>query len=66
MGDVRHLSQPAPAGGDVEAALTRMPAEALLDGPPPDGELLLRRTLRRMRQERADALRHGVMPPLTD
>ena len=30
-----------------------MPAEALIDGPPVDGELLLRRTLRQVRAERA-------------
>jgi hypothetical protein len=38
---------------DLAAALAGMPAEAFLDGPPTDGELLLRRTLRQVRAERA-------------
>jgi hypothetical protein len=34
------------------SALAVLPAEAFLDGPPVDGDLLLRRILRRVRQER--------------
>jgi anti-sigma factor RsiW len=37
---------------EVRAALDALPPEALLDGPPEDGELLLRRTLRAARIER--------------
>jgi hypothetical protein len=37
---------------EVEAALGEIPPEAFLDGPPPDGELLLQRTLRQVRGER--------------
>jgi hypothetical protein len=33
------------------AALDEIPSEALLDGPPEDGDVLLARTLRRMREE---------------
>jgi len=55
MGEVRELfgggRRPSPA--DVQAALERMPDEVLIDGPPPVGDLLLQRTLRRLRAERA-------------
>jgi RNA polymerase sigma-70 factor (ECF subfamily) len=37
---------------DVTAALGDTPPEALLDGPPEHGDLLLQRTLRRVRRER--------------
>jgi len=36
---------------DLEAALGEIPPEAFLDGPPPDGDLLLRRTLQEVRAE---------------
>ncbi|GAB1640153.1 anti-sigma factor family protein [Krasilnikovia sp. MM14-A1259] len=36
----------------VEAALGEVPPEALIDGPPADGELLLQRTLQTARKER--------------
>jgi hypothetical protein len=36
---------------ELEAALRAIPAEAFIDGPPADGELLLRRTLRQVRTE---------------
>lgn len=38
---------------DIEAALGEVPEEAFLDGPPQGGDLLLQRTLRQMRGERA-------------
>jgi hypothetical protein len=38
---------------EVEAALGEIPPEAFLDGPPPDGDLLLQRTLRQVRGERS-------------
>lgn len=34
---------------DLRAALDEVPPEAFLDGPPPDGDLLLQKTLRRAR-----------------
>jgi anti-sigma factor RsiW len=34
---------------DMEAALGEIPPEAFLDGPPPDGDLLLRKTLEEVR-----------------
>jgi len=37
---------------ELEAALGGIPPEAFLDGPPPDGEILLRRTLQQVRRER--------------
>lgn len=40
---------------DLRSALDEVPPEAFLDGPPPDGDLLLRKTLRRARAE--------VVPP---
>jgi anti-sigma-K factor RskA len=41
----------------VEATLGDVPPEALLDGPPEDGDLLLQRTLRQMRSERGSTVR---------
>ncbi|MCX5015621.1 zf-HC2 domain-containing protein [Streptomyces sp. NBC_00555] len=38
---------------EMEAALGEVPEEAFLDGPPQGGDLLLQRTLRQMRGERA-------------
>lgn len=38
---------------EMEAALGEVPDEAFLDGPPQGGDLLLQRTLRQMRGERA-------------
>jgi hypothetical protein len=37
----------------LRAALDEVPPEAFLDGPPPDGDLLLRKTLRRVRDDTA-------------
>lgn len=34
---------------DLEEALRAVPPEALIDGPPPDADLLLPRTLKRLR-----------------
>ncbi|WKV75690.1 zf-HC2 domain-containing protein [Streptomyces sp. PCS3-D2] len=42
---------------EMEAALGEVPEEAFLDGPPQGGDLLLQRTLRQMRGERAGAAR---------
>jgi anti-sigma factor RsiW len=38
---------------EMEAALGEVPPEMLIDGPPPDGELLLQRTLREVRGRRS-------------
>lgn len=38
---------------NLRAALDEVPPEAFLDGPPPDGDLLLQKTLRRARAETA-------------
>lgn len=38
---------------DMESALGEVPPEAFLDGPPEGGDLLLQRTLRQVRSERA-------------
>ncbi len=40
---------------ELEAALGEVPPEAFLDGPPEGGDLLLQRTLRRVRTERVRA-----------
>lgn len=47
---------------EMEAALGELPPEALIEGPPPDGELLLQRTLREVRGQRArtDYIRRGA------
>ena len=42
---------------EMEAALGEIPPEAFLDGPPPDGELLLRKTLRQVREDRRGRMR---------
>ncbi|MFE5301383.1 zf-HC2 domain-containing protein [Streptomyces sp. NPDC056632] len=42
---------------ELEAALGEVPQEAFLDGPPQGGDLLLQRTLRQMRTERAATTR---------
>ncbi|NUT47677.1 MAG: anti-sigma factor, partial [Saccharothrix sp.] len=42
---------------EVEEAMGGLPPEALLDGPPEDGDLLLRRALRQVRSERGGQLR---------
>jgi anti-sigma factor RsiW len=42
---------------EMEAALGEIPPEAFLDGPPPDGDLLLRKTLRQVREEHRGRLR---------
>jgi anti-sigma-K factor RskA len=47
---------------EIEAALGEMPPEALIEGPPEDGDLLLARTLREVRAEqtRSDRQRRGL------
>ncbi len=40
---------------EMESVLGELPPEALIDGPPEDGELLLQRTLRQVRGERAQS-----------
>ncbi|MFD9048100.1 zf-HC2 domain-containing protein, partial [Streptomyces zaomyceticus] len=42
---------------EMEAALGEVPPEAFVDGPPEGGDLLLQRTLRQMRAERAGVRR---------
>ncbi|MER5928881.1 zf-HC2 domain-containing protein [Streptomyces sp. NPDC002054] len=42
---------------EMESALGEVPQEAFLDGPPQGGDLLLQRTLRQMRGERAGSAR---------
>ncbi|MEU4425390.1 zf-HC2 domain-containing protein [Actinoplanes sp. NPDC024001] len=54
-----HLADCADCRDDVaglrrmETALGALPPEALIDGPPQDGDLLLQRTLRQAREERS-------------
>ncbi len=54
-----HLAACAECRGEIDslqqwsAALTEVPEEMLLDGPPDDADLLLQRTLRQVRQESA-------------
>ncbi|MEV6634695.1 zf-HC2 domain-containing protein [Actinoplanes sp. NPDC051470] len=47
---------------EMEAALGELPPEALIEGPPEDGDLLLQKTLREVRGERArgDRTRRAV------
>ncbi|MEU9375473.1 zf-HC2 domain-containing protein [Streptomyces sp. NPDC048255] len=45
---------------EMELALGEVPEEAFLDGPPQGGDLLLQRTLRQMRGERAGAQRRRL------
>ncbi|MFF5446408.1 zf-HC2 domain-containing protein [Streptomyces sp. NPDC012888] len=54
LADCEACRQEVAALREMEAALGEVPPEAFLDGPPPDGgDLLLQRTFRRMRAERA-------------
>jgi hypothetical protein len=59
----QHLSSCPECRGELdelramEAYLGDVPPEALLDGPPEGGDLLLQRTLRQMRTERGGAVR---------
>jgi anti-sigma factor RsiW len=46
---------------EIRAALADTPPESLLDGPPEHGDLLLQRTLRRVRQERGSGRRTRSM-----
>jgi anti-sigma factor RsiW len=46
----------------LEAALGEVPPEAFLDGPPEGGDLLLQRTLRQVRAERAEVVAHTRRP----
>ncbi|GDY30105.1 anti-sigma factor [Gandjariella thermophila] len=43
----------------VERALRQVPPEAFIEGPPPGGDLLLQRTLRRIRDDRGGGSRVG-------
>src|SRR4029453_9425976 len=42
---------------EMKDSLGEVPPEAFLDGPPEDGDLLLQRTLRAVRQDKAQASR---------
>jgi Putative zinc-finger len=46
----------------LEAALGEVPPEAFLDGPPEGGDLMLQRTLRQVRAERADVVAQTRRP----
>jgi hypothetical protein len=46
---------------EVSAALRGLPPEWFLDGPPEDGELVLQRTLRQLRQERTRPGRRALV-----
>jgi hypothetical protein len=54
-----HCQQELTELREVNSALRGMPPELFLDGPPPDGELVLQRTLRQVRAEREAS---GVRP----
>jgi hypothetical protein len=47
-----HCRQELTALREIDGALRGTPPELFLDGPPPDGELVLQRTLRQVRAER--------------
>lgn len=47
---------------DMTQLLGEVPPEAFLDGPPEDGDLLLQRTLRQVRAERAETVPPAVRP----
>ncbi|GHB52941.1 hypothetical protein GCM10010347_23600 [Streptomyces cirratus] len=53
VGDCVQCREEVAALREMERALGEVPAEAFLDGPPQGGDLLLRRTLRQVRSERA-------------
>ncbi|MEV6689790.1 zf-HC2 domain-containing protein, partial [Streptomyces sp. NPDC051130] len=53
VGDCVQCREEVAALCEMERALGEVPAEAFLDGPPQGGDLLLRRTLRQVRSERA-------------
>lgn len=46
---------------EADAALRGMPSEWFLDGPPPDGEQVLQRTLRQIREERREPRRRRLL-----
>jgi hypothetical protein len=46
----------------LEAALGEVPPEAFLDGPPEGGDLMLQRTLRQVRAERAEVVAQARRP----
>ncbi|WP_254047234.1 zf-HC2 domain-containing protein, partial [Streptomyces aureus] len=55
VNDCAACRQEVSALREMETALGEVPPEAFLDGPPQGGDLLLQRTLRQMRGERASA-----------
>ncbi|MEU9036056.1 zf-HC2 domain-containing protein [Streptomyces sp. NPDC048352] len=57
LGDCVRCREEVGALREMERVLGEVPEEAFLDGPPPGGDLLLQRTLRQVRGERASAAR---------
>ncbi|MEU3727313.1 zf-HC2 domain-containing protein, partial [Streptomyces sp. NPDC031705] len=57
LGDCVRCREEVAALREMERVLGEVPEEAFLDGPPPGGDLLLQRTLRQVRGERASAAR---------
>ncbi|THA52944.1 anti-sigma factor [Streptomyces sp. A1136] len=62
VGDCVQCREEVAALREMETALGEVPPEAFLDGPPQGGDLLLRRTLRQVRGERAarERRRYGL------
>lgn len=62
VGDCVQCREEVSALREMETALGEVPPEAFLDGPPQGGDLLLRRTLRQVRGERAarERRRYGL------
>ncbi|MGW0391321.1 anti-sigma factor family protein [Streptomyces sp. NPDC003042] len=60
LGDCVRCREEVAALREMESALGEVPREAFLDGPPQGGDLLLQRTLRQARGERAAAARRRV------
>ncbi|MCY0923228.1 MULTISPECIES: anti-sigma factor family protein [unclassified Streptomyces] len=60
IGDCVQCREEVTALREMEAALGEVPEEAFLEGPPQGGDLLLQRTLRQVRNERASASRRRV------
>lgn len=57
LGDCVRCREEVAALREMERALGEVPEEAFLDGPPQGGDLMLQRTLRQVRGERASAAR---------
>ncbi|UQW99731.1 zf-HC2 domain-containing protein [Streptomyces sp. RerS4] len=57
VGDCVRCREEVAALREMESVLGEVPEEAFLDGPPQGGDLLLQRTLRQVRSERAAAAR---------